>query len=118
MQGAQCSSSVVSAQKEHPSYFLVDDKGFPVMSGTYPQLDYRQPEVQQWWASIPLSIGPDATRLIDGILADGSGPRALVSSDFANFTMSERAALANGSLAALQIVPHLPSCTRLYWLCI
>jgi hypothetical protein len=104
MQGYQCSASAQDAHQKHPEYFLSNPTdGSPVMEKLYPQLDYRRQEARDWWVAAPLAIGgSDSSRLIDGILADGAGPRQIGSPTFANFTLSERRALANGSLAVLR----------------
>ena len=104
MQGFQCSAAAQALHHTHPDYFLSNPTdGTPVMEKTYPQLDYRKPEARDWWVGAPLSIGgADSSRLIDGILADGAGPRQVGSPTFANFSLADRERLANGSLAVLR----------------
>ena len=104
MQGYQCSGSARELHRQHPDYFLSNPTdGSPVMEKAYPQLDYRRQEARDWWVAAPLAIGgPDSSQLIDGILADGAGPRQIGSETFANFSLAEREALANGSLAVLR----------------
>eukprot|EP00040_Diaphanoeca_grandis_P041026 m.262397 g.262397 ORF g.262397 m.262397 type:complete len:416 (-) comp45461_c0_seq1:82-1329(-) len=98
MQGYQCSSTAQKTMKDHPEYFLVDDNGNPVYAKSYPQLDYRRQDARDWWTSIPLSIGPNASKFIDGILADGAGLRGAA---LANFTPSEQSAITIGAQQAL-----------------
>lgn len=70
MQGFQCSAAAQALKKTHPSWYLSNPDGTPVLMKGYPQLDYRNPEARDWWVAAPLSIGgSDSSKLIDGILA-------------------------------------------------
>lgn len=106
MQGFQCSAAAQELLRMHPDYFLSNPTdGSPVMEKTYPQLDYRKQESRDWWVAEPLSVGgADSAHLIDGVLADGAGPRQIGSPTFVNFSAVEREKLANGSLAVLRML--------------
>jgi len=62
----------------HPEWWLRDDSGKVLnSSSTTPLIDFTVPEARSWWASIPLNgTGSPAADIIDGVLADGSGPIA------------------------------------------
>eukprot|EP00039_Didymoeca_costata_P005394 m.81292 g.81292 ORF g.81292 m.81292 type:complete len:416 (-) comp12802_c0_seq4:27-1274(-) len=98
LQGYQCSRTLQALNKTHPEYFLKDDHGNFVTIDGYPQLDYRLQEARDFWTSQPFNIGPDAHLYIDGILADGAGPR---DTHLANFSNSSIEALNNGSALLL-----------------
>ena len=105
MQGYQCSDAAQKLHRTHPSWYLSNPDGSPVMEKSYPQLDYRNPKARDWWVAAPLSIGgADSSQLIDGILADGAGPRQVGSPTFANFSLPDRERLANGSLSVLRML--------------
>ena len=87
----------------------------------YPQFDFRQAVVRDWWAGHPFTIGPNATAVISGILADGAGPRADANApDWANFTAAEVAAINAGAVAVInqvRLAQHLPAPTVLCFVC-
>jgi hypothetical protein len=101
-QGSQCSKEVQALFAAHPEYFLHDNNGNLVVEDGGPQFDFRQPAVRDWWTVHPFTIGLNASGLIDGILADGAGPRANIKAPlWVNFTAAEIAAINAGAVAVI-----------------
>jgi len=78
-QGIWCYSSQATLLA-NPSWWLRDDAGALVNVSSSgpgalsPRIDWTVPAARAWWVSVPLSA-PGAARVIDGVLADGTGSR-------------------------------------------
>lgn len=75
-----------AAYMARPDFWLRDDAGQLTFNSSdgVPHMDYTSAAARAWWVSVPLN-GTDGTqpaaRLVDGVLADGTGSRCPSSSD-------------------------------------
>ena len=79
----------------NPSWYLRDDYGNIAENGGQAVVDFTQAAVQQWWSGIPF-YWANASLLIDGILADGTGDAM-----FANISQSRLDAIDNAMNATI-----------------
>jgi len=74
--GLQCYSHL-KEWLANPQWWLRNDSGEVMNQSNIPLMDYTNAEARNWWVGIPLNgTGSPAAHLIDGVLADGSGPPA------------------------------------------
>ena len=100
MGGFQCYSNL-EFYLSRTDFHLHDDSGKVINASTnIPYLDYANPAATAWWASLPMN-GTQYSHLIDGVLADSSGPPC----PLPNVSPQRCAALAEGKagmVSALQ----------------
>lgn len=54
----------------HPSWWLLDDNGVPVINNGSPQYDWQNPAAVHHWLEMPVAV--NGTVILDGFLLDGA----------------------------------------------